>query len=104
MGQKHFSQRWALDLFLCSCIGFSVLPRTIHILLESWLKETQWCSFRKANCSGQTCAGNTFPNMIWKKICASMRKRRTWQKFKLHGSNAAETSVLSKAVGHPHKS
>ena len=43
-------------------------------------------------------SGNTFPNMIWKKICASMRIPRTCQKYKLRDSNAAETSALSKRI------
>jgi hypothetical protein len=98
MDQKPFFRPSAPDLFWCSCIGFSVSRRTIHMCLESWLRENQWCSCKMAGCSGETCFGNTFPNMIWKKICASTRKPRTCLKYKLHDSNAAETSALSKRI------
>src|SRR5690349_24417723 len=98
MDQRLFFQHWALDLFSCFCIGFSASPRTTHILLESWLRENRWCSYNKANCSGQTCAGNTFLNMTWKKTCGSMQKRRTCQKFKSRGSNAVETSASLKRM------
>ena len=97
-GSEAFFPTLGAGFVLVSCIGFSVSPRTIHMLLESWLRENQWCSCRTARCSGKTCSGNTFPNMIWKKICGSMRKPRTCQKYKLRGSNAAETSALSKRI------
>src|SRR5438552_1373154 len=98
MDQRPFFRRWSLDSFWCCCIDFSVSPRTIHIRLESWLREDQWYSCRAAGCSRKTCSGNTFPNMISKKICGSMRQRRIYQKYKLRGSNAAETSALSKPI------
>jgi len=31
-GSEPFFRRWALDSFWCCCIGFSVSPRTIHML------------------------------------------------------------------------
>ena len=71
---------------------------SIRMLLESWLRENQWFSCRTAGCSRKTCSGNTFPNMIWKKICASMRIPRTYRKYKLRDSNAAETSALLKRI------
>src|SRR5262249_6120990 len=98
MDQRPFFLRSAPDSFWYSCIGFWALPRTIHILLESWLREDQWCSCKTANCSGTKCFGNTFPNTIWKKICDYVRKRTTSQKYKLRGSNAAETSASSKRM------
>ena len=67
-------------------------------LLESWLKENQWLLCRTAGCSAKTCFGNTFPDTISKKICGSMRKRKIYQKYKLSGLNAAETSALSKRI------
>ena len=97
-GSEAFFRPWALDSFWCSCIGFSVSRRTIHMVLGYWLRDNRWCSCRTAGCSGKTCSGNTFPNMIWKKICASMRIPRTYQKYKLRDSNAAETSALSKRI------
>src|ERR1044071_165147 len=99
MDQRLFFRPWALDSFWCSCIGFSASPRTIHMLLEFWLRENQWCSCKTAGCSGKTCSGTTFPNMTWKKICGSKRKPTISQEYKLPDSNAAETSALSKRTG-----
>src|ERR1051325_239696 len=100
VGKKASDPLMAQDLFSCSCTGFLALSRTIHMRLESSLRDSQWCLYRMAHCSGQTCDGSTSPNMIWKKICDLMRKRRTYQKFKLRHPNAAEESVSLKMVGN----
>lgn len=95
-GSEAFFRRWAPDSSWCCYTGFSVSLRTIHMLLESWLRENKWFSCRTANCSGKTCSGNTSPSTISKKICGSKRKPTTCQKYKLPGSNAAATSASSK--------